>query len=392
MKWMISEDKLGADQVEVIDEIGKISNKPIWIKGHAGSGKSVLLLHSLADYLVRKPNANVCVVVFTRALVDLLETGLKQIPKLADKKIPVLTIYQMRDKINENTTKFDAIFCDEIQDLPIEFIKSMKMVCEHLIISGDSEQSIYNSVPNFNSRPATAKEISDEILPIEKNLGIIYRLTESILNVLKKVFPVMLADKYNISDRNTDIKLYQFDNIEKEIHFCWKDIKLTNTNRPSEISAILISTQDTIVYFINEILRLEGKPLWERVNKNGEKLPNYKLCNDHLAKHNIPLMYVGNGYGSLTDADNQNKIVIMTYHSAKGLDFDYVYLPMVNSNMYIHSNIDQLLLVALSRSKSGLMITYTGTMYFHLGRFLTGIETKIIPESNENFDDDEIIF
>jgi hypothetical protein len=29
---MITEDKLGSDQVEVIDEIGKITNKPIWIK------------------------------------------------------------------------------------------------------------------------------------------------------------------------------------------------------------------------------------------------------------------------------------------------------------------------------------------------------------------------
>ena len=77
MKWMISEDKLGSDQVEVIDEIGKISNKPIWIKGHAGSGKSVLLLHALADYVVKKPRARVCVVVFTKSLVDLLEIGLK---------------------------------------------------------------------------------------------------------------------------------------------------------------------------------------------------------------------------------------------------------------------------------------------------------------------------
>ncbi|MBL0080680.1 MAG: hypothetical protein IPP53_16720 [Bacteroidetes bacterium] len=125
MKWMITEDKLGSDQVEVIDEIGKINNKPIWIKGHAGSGKSVLLLHSLADYLVKKPTANVCVVVFTRALVDLLETGLKQIPKLNGKTIPVHTIYDVKDLI-DNKNRFDAIFCDEYKDLPISFIQSMK--------------------------------------------------------------------------------------------------------------------------------------------------------------------------------------------------------------------------------------------------------------------------
>jgi superfamily I DNA/RNA helicase len=84
-------------------------------------------------------------------------------------------------------------------------------------------------------------------------------------------------------------------------------------------------------------------------------------------------MYVGNNYGSLTDADRENKVVLMTYHSAKGLDFDYVYLPMVNDDMYIHSNEDSLLLVALSRSKSGLFISYTGSLYPILNKFLGGI-------------------
>lgn len=387
MKWMITEDRLGADQVNVIDEITKISDKPIWIKGHAGSGKSVLLLHSLADYLILNPNAKVTVVVFTRALVDLLSIGLKQIPKLNGKNIPVQTIYQLKYKMDKNYIRYDAIFCDEIQDLPIDFIKSIKNFCTHLIIAGDAEQSIYNSVPVFEERPANSQEIKDGIVPIEKNLGIIYRLTTSILNVLKKVFPAMLADMPNIAKEDTEIKLYQADNIDQEINFCWSDIKKTNTLRTTEVSAVLISGHDAIIYFVNKVLELEGKEIWKRVDARDDK-PNYDLLNEHLKNHKIPLMYIGNSHGSLVDADTQNKVAIMTYHSSKGLDFDYVYLPMVNDDMYIHSNENSLLLVALSRSKSGLLISYTGVLYSGLKKFLADVNVVKIQDNNNS----DIIF
>ncbi len=389
MKWMITEDKLGTDQVDLIDEIGKINNKPIWIKGHAGSGKSVLLLHSLADYLVKKPTANVCVVVFTRALVDLLETGLRQIPKLNGKNIPVLTIYQLKYRIEKGMANYDAIFCDEVQDLPLEFIQSIKSVCKHLIIAGDAEQSIYNSVPIWDQRPATSKEIQDSIVPIEKKLGVIYRLTESVLKVLKNVFPSMLNDMPNIARVDTEIKLYQSnsqDN-EQEIKYCWDEIKQTNTLRTAEVSAVLISGHDAIMEFVNTVLRIEKIEPWQRVDGKDRK-PDYEALNLFLKNNGVPIMYVGNNYGSLSDADRENKVVLMTYHSAKGLDFDYVYLPLANDDMYIHSNIDSLLLVALSRSKSGLFISYTGSLYPSLHKFLVGIKPKQI----SNNDSTEVVF
>jgi superfamily I DNA/RNA helicase len=391
MKWMISEDRLGSDQREVIDEIGKISSRPIWIQGYAGSGKSVLLLHSLKDYLAKKSTANICVVVFTNSLVDLLSTGLKQIPFLEGKKVPVYTIYDLKKRIDGNS-RYDAIFCDEIQDLPIEFIKRMKVACTHLIIAGDAAQSIYTSVPVFNTAPATPSEIVSNIQPVEKRLGVIYRLTKSVIAMLRNVFTEMLGERPVIGNVDTEIKLFKSASIDGEISYCWAEAKETNQLRTSDVIAILLYGHDAIVKFVNSVLDIESKPIWTRVNKNNGNSPDYDLLNSHLEKHKVPLMYIGNGHGSLVKADSENKIVIMTYHSAKGLDFDYVYLPMVGSNMSLHSSVpvNALLLVALSRSKSGLTITYTGDQYRSLKPFLRSITPKSLPNPNTN--SKEILF
>ena len=57
--------------------------------------------------------------------------------------------------------------------------------------------------------------------------------------------------------------------------------------------------------------------------------------------------------------DIQN-IILMTYHSAKGLDFDSVYLPLSTDATIREA---ALFNVALSRTKEQLMLSYTGEMH-----------------------------
>jgi superfamily I DNA and RNA helicase len=66
MAWMIREDQLDPDQREFVNvESKKWGN--IWVKGFAGSGKSVLLVHSLMDILQKEPNSQVIVLVYVIA-------------------------------------------------------------------------------------------------------------------------------------------------------------------------------------------------------------------------------------------------------------------------------------------------------------------------------------
>jgi superfamily I DNA/RNA helicase len=383
MQWMVPEEKLGRDQNEVIEEISKIGNKTIWIQGHAGSGKSVVLIQSIKDYLANNPNAKICVVVFTRALKNLIEEGLKQVPQLDGVKIPVFTIYGLYPKImNGQVMPFDAIFCDEVQDLPITFIVSMRKACKHFIIAGDAAQSIYTAVPEFISPSATVDEIKTQINPIEKELNTIYRLSKNIVAMLRNVFPQLLDDLIHINKENTQIRLFKSTDLQSEIAFAWKDAKTTKEKRPEDTVSILISEREKIADFVNEVLALNDKPIWKRELDNTGAL-NFGSMNRHLETNNIPLMYLGNRHGTLSMASEQNKVIIMTYHSSKGLDFNYVYLPMSNQSMYIHENIKALLLVALSRSKGGLTISYTHGLYAGLIPFLRNIESKSIDDNNQ---------
>ena len=384
MQWMVPEERLGSDQNDVIDEISKIGNQTIWIKGHAGSGKSVVLIQSIKDYLAYNPNAKICVVVFTRALKDLIEEGLKQVPQLDGVKIPVFTIYGLYPKImNGQVMPFDAIFCDEVQDLPITFIASMRKACKHFIIAGDAAQSIYTAVPEFISPSATVDEIKTQINPIEKELNTIYRLSKNIVAMLRNVFPQLLDDLIHINKENTQIRLFKSTDLQSEIAFTWKDAKNTKEKRPEDTVSILISEREKIADFANEVLTLNDKPIWKRELDNTGAL-NFGSMNRHLEFNNIPLMYLGNRHGSLSMASNMNKVIIMTYHSSKGLDFNYVYLPIANKNMYIHENVNALLLVALSRSKGGLSISFTNQLYDPLIPFLRNIEAISIDDDNQS--------
>jgi hypothetical protein len=258
----------------------------------------------------------------------------------------------------------------------------MKNACHHLILAGDASQSIYTDVPNFITPSASVEEIKSIIAPQEKNLNVIYRLSKNILGMLRNVFPQLLDDLVHVNKENTQIKLFQADTFEKEVAFTWKDATATKLRRPEDSTAILISLRESIATFVNQILTIENKPIWlKELDQNGEL--NFGSMNRHLEEQNIPLMYLGNTHGSLSKADNDNKIIIMTYHSSKGLDFNYVYLPLINQEMYIHENINELLLVALSRSKGGLTLTFNGALYSPLVPFLSTVPIVPLP-NNEN--------
>lgn len=392
MRWMIEEARLGDEQKEIINTASTANGNAVWIQGHAGSGKSVVLLHAVRDYLIRNKNARVAIVVFTRSLIDMVKTGIDQTPALVNRNIPVITIYQMKNNLDNNMS-YDAIFCDEVQDLPIDLISKMKANCTQLVIAGDAAQSIFDRIPKWNTSPATPTQIRTSVQPIEKSSSIIYRLTRRVINALNNVFRNILGDMAWNGKEDSEIRIFKFssrDSVNNEISFSWDEIARDNEDRQEDVSAILIYKREDVVKYCQGVLAHLGKPEWVEsyIESFGSRKLNLNDLNNHLANNNVPLMYVGNGIGSLQQADRQNKIIIMTYHSAKGLDFDAVCLPFLSTNLGFGSTKKALMLVALSRSKRDLLITFTDTMFSGFKDFIGDIEPIIV----EDDDDDDIIF
>ena len=90
----------------------------------------------------------------------------------------------------------------------------------------------------------------------------------------------------------------------------------------------------------------------------------------YLKANGVKIQYVGNGYGNFSE--NDRRIILMTYHSAKGLDFDNVFIPFANNNLYIspdESMAKTLFMVAMTRARKNLYISYYGYPSDYLDAF-----------------------
>ena len=78
-------------------------------------------------------------------------------------------------------------------------------------------------------------------------------------------------------------------------------------------------------------------------------------------------MFLGNGEGRLARSDAEPLVLLMTYHSSKGLDFRDVYLPSLTPNARIdptgmpsEDRARRILFVAVTRSRENLFLSFSG--------------------------------
>lgn len=346
MAWMIKYDKLDDDQKDFVDdEINRKGN--IWIKGFAGSGKSVMLIHALRKKLNSNPNARICVVVFTHSLIDMFKTGMAELGM--SQTIPVMTYHQFKKRDNI----YDYIFCDEVQDLPAEVLNLMKQRSQHVYVAGDSNQSIYEN------RVSTT-EIGNIINARPFVLTRIYRLTRSIMNAVSNLLPNLdiFGSRRDMTKKDVSVRLVKTYDKDEEVKYIWE--QATDATSEGYSSAILLPKHDYIIDFANRLLKQNGKDIWNLKENNWGK-PDYNSLNNHFRSQGLKIEYIGNGYGSFQNAERNRNAILMTYHSAKGMDFDNVLLPYLSDDISISKrNPETLLMVALTRSKMNLFITYSG--------------------------------
>lgn len=373
MAWMIKYDKLDDDQKDFVDkEINKTGN--IWIKGFAGSGKSVMLIHALRKKLNDTPKAKMCVVVYTHSLIDMFKTGMNE---LGMPSIPVMTYHQFKKGFD----KYDYIFCDEVQDLPEDVLVNMQQRSQHVYVAGDSNQSIYDNTVSPN-------EIGNIISARPFVLTRIYRLTRSIMNAVSNLLPNLdiFGSRRDMTKKDVSIRLGKAYDKEDEVKYIWQ--QASNATAEGYSSVVLLPTHDDIFDFVNQLLENENKNKWELAN-NRYGDTDYSSLNRHFLKEGLKVEYVGNSYGSFQNAERNRNLILMTYHSAKGMDFENVFLPYLSDDTFIKD--ETLFMVALTRSKMNLYLTYSGYLHHLVERFeatCQRIDLNTVQQDSKGVEDD----
>lgn len=347
MQWMVPVQRLGEEQVAVLDGCLKHTGNS-HITGHAGTGKTVILIHALREYLTRNPDDSVCVVLYTHSLIELVRTG---IPDFLG-SIPVMTYYQFM----RQPRHYDMILVDEVQDLKYEALSSVARYSNRCIVAGDKNQSIYGDC-------VSADDIRSLIEPRVSNLEILYRMPQTIRDIAQTILPDAGLETARINKgENVEVTLANAESSQDEIKWVWKQAKRYAV--PGQPSAILLPHHADIISFISHVCRITDADLPSfEVDQYGRN-PDYNIVNRHLSANDISLMYLGNQYGSLDDSDGRPLTYVLTYHSAKGLDFKTVFLPhLTPSASFGHGDSARdrrVFFVGATRSRRELFLTYSG--------------------------------
>ena len=333
MSWMIPKVKLDRDQQKAIDRVLEEGN--FFVKGEAGTGKSIVLAHAALLFKHENTSANVCVLTYTNALVACLKEGLEE----HEINIDCMTFHKfMRLRGGKH---YDLVFIDEAQDLEPEWCRKIQAKGDKFVLFGDFAQSIYG----FNSDLVTEPELIEKFAVREVIvLKVDYRLPKNIRELVKTIY--MDREFHAVPWRlmsNAQIPLFRADDWEAEMDFVIKRAMVEAvTGSPV---AILFERKKRIFKFFHTLLdgKEDGKLKLEEVN-------------DILKKHDIPFRFFGGGIGDFKEGDEKPLTYVMTWHSAKGLDFESVILPDIADSPCRCNPF----YVALSRARHKLTLTYSG--------------------------------
>lgn len=231
----------------------------------------------------------------------------------------------------------DHMIIDEAQDFSIEAIKGFKEeALRSAVFFGDSVQQIYED------RGVSMDAISSELKIPRYSLSFNYRLPIAVAKIAELISSPK-QDLVSFSKKNNGISDYPYfpkpivkecDSYEEEVDFVLEEIE---NNGLTDVGILVPSEDD--VKFVWSILQEKG-------------IDNQVKFNEHFVDHK--------GYNMFKQVDsldftNPDILSILTFHSAKGTQFDNVFILFAEEG-YIKRNP---FYVAITRPLRQLYITFT---------------------------------
>lgn len=373
MNWLIPENELDREQRKFLSEFINRSDNELII-GFPGSGKTMLLYYAALKIREQKPDAKILFVEFTHALINMIEAALRQ---MHVNDIEVVTQYEFEKEQKTKTNRYDCIICDEVQDLSPKVLKNIAKQACRVIIGGDPNQQIYEKDPKWRKPTCSRKDIQNILHPVVTHLNIVHRLSRFVMEAANDVMPemnIMQEGRVSMTRKNIMIRLWKATNQQQEVSAIMKDAR--ESLRLTDSIAILLPSHRKITNFTDKVLSDAGKPSWKwTFDKHGN--PDYSNLNDYLEACDIPLRYVGNGFGNFLD--DRPMITLMTYHGSKGLDFDKVFLPfcnLVDNDTNQVDNDKRIFLVGMTRSRGDLIISFSRKLNRFVSKFANNCSHK----------------
>lgn len=318
-EWDVDEESMDDDQLDLIEDT---LDKSMLVAGCAGSGKSVIAMHK-AEQLA-EAGFSVILIAYTKSLNGFMQLG-------SNIEARYQFFYHYQWKHIHKMPSADYIIVDEIQDFEREEIQEfINAAKKHYLFFGDTAQSIYS---HFGKKTLTIEQISEmtglTVLHLYNN----YRLPRPVAKITQGYVGVDVMPYADKVYRNKEKTLPYFVQLPDFVSQMNAIVEIIKKNPDSSIGVLLHS---------NSLVEQTCKQL-----HSAEISFEYKFQIDSASERKV--------YGNLDFRTILPKV--MTYHSAKGLQFDIVILPMyegANSNDSRKS-----LYVAMTRTMHKLYVLYS---------------------------------
>lgn len=321
----VDTESMDDDQLDLIgDNIGK----SMIVAGCAGSGKSVIAMYKAQQIL--EARGDVILIAFTKSLNRYMSQGKAN---TLDKKF-----FYHWQWIDQGMPSADYIIVDEIQDFDkkeiLQFIHAAK-ICFYFF--GDTAQSIYKA---FGKMTMTIDQISQMTGVAVSRLYNNYRLPKPVAKITQDYLGL---DEKNDKVRDFSESLYlSKENALPVIMSCEskqeqinKIISIINMNKYRNVG-ILVADNEMVIEIMNSFT-------------------SSKFACEF--KYNA-------GYNDSRNKDTLNFKTehpkLMTYHSAKGLQFETVIIPFYNGAR--NTDEKKALYVAMTRTYRNLYVLYDGKL------------------------------
>ena len=312
---------------EQLDLIGDTIDKSMIVAGCAGSGKSVIAMYKAQQILESK--GDVILIAYTKSLNRYMRQG-------KENSLDERFFYHWQ-WIDQGMPKADYIIVDEIQDFDREEIMQfINAARKCFFFFGDTAQSIYRA---FGKETLTIDQISSMTGIKVSRLYNNYRLPKPIAKITQEYLG--LTEENNV--RKYSESLY----LSKE--------------NALPVFVECHSRQEQIDCIISIIRKNKYRNVGILVPENDLVL---EIMNAFTSEKFACEFKFNAGYNDYRNKDTLNFKTeypkLMTYHSAKGLQFETVILPFYQGA----SNLDEKksLYVAMTRTYRHLYVLYNGDM------------------------------